>query len=57
MDDLFAIRINAAWESKSMKMDWLGLEVLLRDILSSGLEASEKVELAKEAIAAFTKRG
>lgn len=53
----FQKRIDDAWDTKAIKIDWLGLETLLRDILSSDLVDSEKVKLSQEAISAFTRRG
>lgn len=55
-------RINAQWDriekSRSLKMDWLGLETILRDVLSDTvLSDTEKVIASKEAIAAWTGRG
>ena len=54
-------RIDAQWDnlehSRSHKMDWLGLETILRDILSSGMDDTEKVIASREAIAAWTGRG
>jgi hypothetical protein len=54
-------RIESQWNlhdtCKSIKMDWLGLEQILRDILSSGMDNTEKVIASREAIAAWTGRG
>jgi len=54
----FIDRIQRAWEDKSLKMDWLGLENLLRDILySRDLTEEDKISLCKATLAAYTKRG
>ena len=53
----FRTRIDKQWDIRTAKMDWLGLEQILRDILNSNFDSQTKVELSKEAIAAYTKRG
>lgn len=54
-------RINAAWDSKSGKTDWSGLEGTIRLALSCYhqgiLLSDEALEGIDEALAAFTKRG
>ena len=49
-------RIDAAWESRKLKTDWLGLESVLRDILRKAAPTPE-LRTIDEAIAAFTGRG
>lgn len=50
--------IDAAWGTRSPKMEWLKLEDTLVAILSNPVAGdTRKVTLAKEAIDAFTKRG
>lgn len=50
-------RINAHWDYKGHKMDWLSLEQLLVDILNSDeLSPVDKEYMCKEAIDAVTKR-
>jgi hypothetical protein len=44
--------VNAAWENKASKMDWLGLENTLREYVR--VTGNEEVD---EIVAAFTKRG
>ena len=50
-------RIDEAWDTKSAKMDWLGMEDALVKILKSPWEDRFKVALCRETIDAFTKRG
>lgn len=50
--------LDAQWESRTIKMNWEGLEKILVDILKwHDFTNDEKVQLTKEAIDAFTKRG
>lgn len=58
-DDGLTQQIDAEWDKSPFRhTDWLGLERLLRDILNANTRSdAEKVALAKEAIAAFTRRG
>lgn len=51
--------IRAANESRSFKLDWMGLENTLREILlqSPVKEQNATVRLIDDALAAFTKRG
>lgn len=51
-------RIKLAWESRSIKMDWLGLETLIRDVYDlENVSSDFKLELIRDALAAYTKRG
>lgn len=54
-----ATAIKAANESRSAKLDWMGLENTLREILlqSPVKERNATVRLIDDALAAFTKRG
>lgn len=49
-------RIEAHWDAKSMKMDWLGLEQILQDILREA-NPTPTLLLIDEAIGAYTRRG
>jgi len=49
--------IDRAWDSKSIKMDWLGMEKAIRDVYSLDLLDSTKLRLIHDILAAFTKRG
>ena len=51
--------IRAASESRSFKIDWMGLENTLREILlqSPAKDRNTTVRLIDDALAAFTKRG
>lgn len=51
------IRINVKWNNPHPKMDWLGMETILRDILNSDMTDSDKVLASSEAIGAWTRRG
>jgi hypothetical protein len=59
LDQTIHLNIDVAWEDK--RMNWLGMENTLRDILewcvAGGCTASRAVILIDETIAAFTKRG
>ena len=56
--DYYKDIINRAWETKSSKMNWLGLEKLLVDILRvDDVSDADKIQLIKESIDAFTRRG
>lgn len=59
MNKTFSERINAQWDKNApLKMDWMGLENLLTDILATAnLQNDSKVSLCKEAIEAYTRRG
>ena len=54
-------RLDSQWDEKARKMDWLGLEDILCDILrlpnDGVITDSHKLTLIKEAIDAYTKRG
>lgn len=55
-----ASRISQQWEAKSGKMDWLGMESILVDILESrdgNMTDSDRCSLLREAIDAWTRRG
>lgn len=52
--------IRAASESRSFKVDWMGLENTLRAILEDCREADRNnhtIRMIDDALAAFTKRG
>lgn len=49
--------LGKKWQEKPGKIDWLGLEDLLVEILNTDDTADERVALAKEALDAFTRRG
>ena len=53
--------IQAAWMSRSIKVEWLLLETTLRQILKNykdnHLNPTDALMLVDEAVAAFTKRG
>ena len=50
--------INATWNKKPGKMDYSGMEYALVEILKDdSLTDEEKVNLSKECINAFTRRG
>lgn len=53
----FRERIDAKWNNRTLKMDWLGLEQLLRDILDSDETCEYKLLYSREALAAYTGRG
>lgn len=50
-------RIDYKWESRSPKMDWLGLEAILVDIQRADIGDNVKCALTREAIDAWTGRG
>lgn len=50
--------IEAAWNSKSVKIDWQAYEQCMIQILSDkAFSDTQRVEMAKECLDAFTKRG
>lgn len=56
--DWFCAAIDKQWSSNGILTDWLGLESILRDILSSrALDDTQRVALCRDAVAAFTRRG
>jgi len=56
--DKYRERLNQLWDRKERKMDWLGMESMLVDILRDAeLTDREKVKLTKECIDAYTRRG
>lgn len=51
-------RIEAQWTNRKIKLDWLELEQILRDILESDdVDERNKSILIADAIGAWTKRG
>ena len=69
MDEKIAERIALQWSTKGMKVDWLALETILRDILRGYRGAAEvcpshqpeaaRIALGRidEALGAWTRRG
>jgi hypothetical protein len=60
MDARKAVRIqlDEKWASRSVKTDWLGFESFLEDILCNPvLSDTEKVQITREALDAWTRRG
>lgn len=50
-------KLDAVWLRRG-KMDWLGMETMLADILTDpDLSAYDKVQLSKECVDAYTGRG
>jgi hypothetical protein len=50
--------IEAAWQTTAIKTDWLGLEAVLRATVDNPTaNDARKVNLVREAVAAFTRRG
>jgi hypothetical protein len=53
----FQKQIDAVWDTRIQKIDWLKMETLLVQILNSELSDREKVSLTKNTIDAYTRRG
>lgn len=51
-------RLDMIWDRRLGKLDWLGMEFMLVEILKdTNLTDEQKVKLTKECIDAYTKRG
>ena len=50
-------RLRIVWESRAVKVDWLGMEQIIRDILKSDALPEKKLAQIDETIAAYTRRG
>jgi hypothetical protein len=54
----FLTALNRLWSSTATEMDWLGFEQFTRDVLSSPLLTDgERVQILRDAVGAFTRRG
>jgi hypothetical protein len=49
--------LDAEWDRKPGKMNWLGLEDFLVRVLNSDIDATDARRACREGIDAFTRRG
>jgi hypothetical protein len=50
-------KIDAAWDSKQVAVNWLELELLVRAVYQQDISNSQMLDLISEIFAAYTKRG
>lgn len=53
----FLASLEFVWAETANTVDWEDLEQFLRDVLASNISPAAKVQVLREGVAAFTRRG